>query len=239
MEKQLDLIRSFDWDVLCIFDACRYDYFEREHASIIAGTLKKVVSPASCTIDWLKRTWDDYYDITYVSGFPGVNNLGIKRLGYRATDHFSKIIDVWNTGWDMELGTIPPWNVNDAVLNKTSRTNLIIHYMQPHQPYIGKTRLTVPMDKPKPSPRGSGFFRTSRRIRKMLRKENNSYLENAYKDNLILVLEWFAKLIPFLKGRIVVTSDHGENLGRGGPVHPCGNRSSALRDVPWFLVDNN
>lgn len=232
--NQLEKIHERKWDNLIILDACRYDYFEREYPNFLDGELEKVTSPASCTIDWLKRTWDGYYDLTYVSGFPSVNSKGIPRLGYRASDHFSRIIDAWDFGWDERLGTITPWNINKAVLNKTNRTNLIIHYMQPHQPYIGKTKITVQIGKPEPTPAASGFVRTSTRIRNMLKKDKTLNLESAYRENLILVLEWVAELVPLLKGEIIVTSDHGENLGPGGPVHPCGDKSSILREVPWL-----
>jgi len=236
--KQLDKIRGEDWDNLIILDACRYDYFEEEHLKWLEGELQNVTSPASCTINWLKRTWNGKYDLTYVSGFPSVNSKGIPRMGYRATDHFKRIIDVWDFGWDEELGTIPPWNINKTVLNKTDRTNLLIHYMQPHQPYIGKTKITVPIGKPTPTPGASGFGRTATRIRNRLRKNKNLSLERAYRDNLILVLEWVSKLVPSLKGKTIITADHGEGLGRGGPQHHAGDARATLRHVPWFEVES-
>lgn len=234
--SQLEKIREGNWSNLIILDACRYDYFEREYPRFLEGVLEKVLSPASCTIDWLKLTWNGYYDLTYVSGFPSVNSKGIPRMNYKAKDHFREIIDTWDFGWDEDLGTIPPWNINKAVLNKTDRTNLIIHYMQPHQPYIGKTKVTVPIGKPNPTPAASGFVRTSSKIRDMLKKDETITLEMAYKDNLILVLEWVSKLIPCLKGKTTITADHGESLVRGGPIHNCGDNSPTLRNVPWFEV---
>ncbi|GAI95695.1 unnamed protein product, partial [marine sediment metagenome] len=84
----------------------------------------------------------------YVSGWPCANSAGIPRLGYRVSDHFNEIIDVWKHGWDTELGTIPPWNINKAVLDLPTRKNLLIHYMQPHEPYIGETKMTVSIEAP-------------------------------------------------------------------------------------------
>jgi len=235
--NQLEQIKGSYWDNLIILDACRYDYFEREYPSFLEGELEKVTSPASCTIDWLKITWKGYYDLTYVSGFPSVNSKGIPRMGYKATDHFSKIIDAWDFGWDDELGTIPPWKINEAVLNKTNRINLIIHYMQPHQPYIGETKIAFPMPRPEPDPeRGSGFYRTSRQIREL--KIGLDMLRRAYADNLRLVLSYVAELVPCLRGRTVVTADHGElfrdRRGNVGPRHLCLSQDKCLREVPWL-----
>lgn len=237
--KQLQKLDEGNWNNLIILDACRYDYFERDYTEFLNGSLTKVLSPASCTINWLKTAWPGVYDVTYVSSWPGVNSKGVPRHGYNAAHHFTEIIDVWDLGWSEELGTVPPWVVNRWVLNFTDRQDLIVHYMQPHQPYIGETKITFPNVEP-------GFSRTSKRIRKRIiaGEINFDLLKRAYRDNLRLVLKWVTALIPHLNGKTVVTADHGELLDvyygrkrKPGPIHPCKSKDPLLRHVPWLEVD--
>ena len=52
----------------------------------------------------------------YISGNPYINSkVGIK--GFNARRHFYKVIDVWDFGWNEELGTVPPENVNKTALS--------------------------------------------------------------------------------------------------------------------------
>lgn len=256
---QLQKIRDSEWDNLIICDAARFDCFEQEYRRFLSGKLERVISPATCTVDWMKKVWNEFYDLTYFSGWPGANRAGIPRRGYVARDHFKRIVDVWDFGWDEKLGTVPPWNMNRAVLKqlyyetpfdwlfgKPAIGRLIIHYMQPHQPFIGETKITFSVPKPTPGPAGTGLFRTSRKIRKLKIKPET--LKRAYRDNLRLVLHWTAKLVPFLRGKTVVTSDHGNLFrdfrGRMGTYHPSAQAIAAigkkvdqypqLIEVPWL-----
>ena len=134
--------------LLIVLDACRFDYFISEAASLIAqGRLTEVWSPASCTADWLKTCFSGFYEnVRVVSGTPFLNSKGVTVLGYRATDHFRKrnIIDVWDWGWDEDLKTVPPSAVYEAFKERDDgKTKTIIWFMQPHGPWIGKTKLLV------------------------------------------------------------------------------------------------
>lgn len=128
-----------NWDYLIILDACRYDYFKKVYQDFLAGKLKKVLSPATRTEEWLKKTFRGYYeDIVYISANPIINSKFIV-WDFCAKEHFYEIIDVWYWGWDEDYGTVPPWKVNQAVqkvVKKYSNKRLVIHYMQPHAPYI-------------------------------------------------------------------------------------------------------
>ena len=244
MKNQLRLIEDGDWDNLLILDACRLDYFTDEYTQFLDGKLYRAISPASCTIEWSKKVWTGKYDLTYISGWPCANSAGIPRMGYRALDHFKEIVDVWKFGWDDELGTIPPSSINKAIL-ETERTGLVAHYMQPHDPYIGETKINMSIGPPNVSPesmadpgRGGGVYRTSDFIIQRSQELGVEYLRQAYRDNLRLVLKHVAEVIPFLEGKTIVTSDHGELLLPDGPTHPCVNHHPYLRQVPWFEVDN-
>lgn len=144
--KEQNIIEE-DWDNLLILDACRYDFFEKVYKDYLPdGKLEKRRSKGSNTPEWLKNNFTARYDITYISSNAFVNTHGIPlnklnrrcRYPWKATEHFSKIIDVWHFGWDEILNTVRPEEVNLAYLsNKDKDDNRkIIHYLQPHIPYL-------------------------------------------------------------------------------------------------------
>jgi hypothetical protein len=131
-------ITKYPWDILIILDACRYDFFERYNT--ISGQLTKMWTPTSSTYDYMILNFPHYYrTTTYVSANPFINSR--KNLqGFKALSHFPKVIDVWDFGWNEDLKTVPPENVTDAAIPYLGDKRLIIHYMQPHTPYIGENR---------------------------------------------------------------------------------------------------
>jgi hypothetical protein len=55
-------------------------------------------------------------------------------------NHFSNIVDLWKNEWDRSLGTVPAENINREFLENLEDyedTRTVIHYMQPHAPFIG------------------------------------------------------------------------------------------------------
>jgi len=239
MRQQLDMIHGIYWDKLIIFDAQRYDFFEENYRDYLDGNLTKVYSPASCTPIWLKRVWTDHYNLTYISGNPLVNSYLPAYGGFDPMIRFSRIIDVWKFGWSSLYHTTPPVAINEAV-KMYSSDRLVVHYVQPHLPYIGETKLFFDvLDK---EGERRNFNMMSRRTRDDVLKGKITidFLRQAYRDNVRLVLERFAEILPCLSGRVIITSDHGELLGEhkeylfhpGGEVHPI------LREVPWFEVEH-
>lgn len=143
-----------EWDHLIILDACRYDFFEKVYEDYFEGDLEKRKSIGSSTPEWASKTFTEEHDILYFSSNPFINDVGLplneiewgSSCGYEwnATEHISNIVDVWHEGWDDELGTVTPEKMNKVVrdhmdeVRDSERT--IIHYMQPHAPYITKGR---------------------------------------------------------------------------------------------------
>ncbi|MDY6765792.1 MAG: hypothetical protein SVW77_00330 [Candidatus Nanohaloarchaea archaeon] len=139
-----------DWDYLIILDACRYDTFSEIFGEYLSGTLEKRRSIGSSTPEWAAKTFTGQHDITYFSSNPFINGLGIPinemqwgsscDYDWAADDHIHTVIDLWYSAWDEDLDTVTPDAVNEAVrthqaeIDATERT--IIHYMQPHAPYI-------------------------------------------------------------------------------------------------------
>lgn len=229
VENQKELIENLFKEnkfTLIILDACRADYFERFNR--IEGKYKRVLSSGKYTNEWLKNTFDKFHEVTYVSATPFVNS---KRSiqGFNAKYHFKEVIDVWDFGWDEKLGTVPPQAVNNAV---PIRNRFIIHYEQPHFPFIGQPKLVSSHKNVHPL-RG---FPVSVDIQKYPRE----FVRKAYEGNLNLVLKYVKLLLPRLPGKIVVTSDHGEMLGEKGHWlhHDKGDKKllPILCEVPWLEI---
>lgn len=156
MEDQKPLER--EWDYLIILDACRFDIFRELYSDYFEGDLKKVESVGSSTPEWASKTFRKRHNITYFSSNPFINGSGVpinevgwgSGCGYEwsASDHITTVIDVWEECWDEDLGTVLPEDMNEKVLENKylleGNGRTIIHYMQPHAPYIksGKGRKT-------------------------------------------------------------------------------------------------
>ena len=76
--RQTNLIYNTDWDVLIILDACRYDIFHEVYKETLGnlGSLKKVISPATHTMQWLNETFNEkkFDDVIYIAGNPFINS---------------------------------------------------------------------------------------------------------------------------------------------------------------------
>lgn len=224
---QMELIQAKEWDVLCILDACRYDYFERTYGNYLQGDLRKVRSPASSTAPWMRATFaKGFDDIVYVSGHPAVNSKAVR---YEFGSFFHHVVDVWKTGWNDDFGTTMPEHVTRGIFDVEERfpdRRIIAHYVQPHGPYLS---IATPGKKQPPDVQGEQLFR-------IYKESGKGALEEAYLSNLRRVLR---EIIPlsFLEKKIVLTSDHGELLGEDGKLgHPVGFDHPILREVPWFEI---
>jgi len=129
-----------NWDYLIILDACRYDFFAHLYHYFLYGTLKRVKSCGSCTYDFcincLAHNKDR--DIIYISANPYINSRKCIGNCY-AKFYVSNIIDAWLTHWDDRLGSVPPDRVTALaieIIKKYKDRRVVIHYLQPHAPYI-------------------------------------------------------------------------------------------------------
>lgn len=268
MRRKFNILNQ-NWRYLIILDACRYDFFKRVYRKFFnKGRLTKIISPASNTNEWCQKTFTKKHsDIVYISSNPFINSkMGIG--GFDARDKFYKVYDVWEYGWDRRLGTIHPKEVNKAVkklIRKYTDKRFIIHYMQPHFPYLG---MGGQKDWSDIIDRESGLFFSKIKlylanlikgnlgrkkywqIRKLfglpvnhpmaqiIEKRGIGGLLEEYKKNLEIVLEYVAKLLPSLSGKVVITSDHGELLGENDDFgHYPSKYLPKLVEVPWMEID--
>lgn len=236
-----------DWDTLLLLDACRYDLFEETLADYsVPGGLSKRKSMASGTPDYLAENFEGetFHDIVYVTANPYVDTE-------LPEDTFHRVVSVWRDGWDDDLGTVLPETVAEAAREARERypnKRLIVHFNQPHTPFIGEKRI---------SGRGMRNLR-SRAIGEEDQIDSRTPFEKlgagevdretvweAYRSNLDRVFPVVEDLLTSFQGLTAITSDHGNALGeRAWPFpirvfgHPLGILFSPLIEVPWCTSKN-
>lgn len=241
-----EYIMDADWDNLLILDGCRYDLFNQvstDHA--LEGELTKFRSRGSSSAEFLQRNFRDrtYNDTVYVTANPYEKRV----LGqtFHATDR------VWIDDWDDEEGIVLPETIAERALSAHEsypNKRLIAHFMQPHVPFIGDTRLEtrsemtgtlrdLTLDDHEAGDIGSLTWEAVRTG--TIEKE---VFWEAYRDNLVRVLEEAIPLADQLPGKTVITADHGNAVGEWAtpfpiPIyfHPSNIRIPVLNDVPWFV----
>lgn len=151
-------------------------------------------------------------DTVYVSANP--------HTSLEAGDAFHHIVELWETDFDDEAGVVRPDVVRDAAISAHEEfpdKRLIVHFMQPHGPYIG-------------SDIGTDYT-------------NESEYWQAYTDNLEYVLPFVEDIVDAVPGKTVITADHGQayadgwtaRLGIGG--HKPRLRFPSLVEIPWAVLD--
>jgi len=238
-----------DWDNLVILDGCRFDVFEK--LNYLDGKLEHRISRGSCTNEFLRENFKGrkFNDTIYITANPLIN--------YHVAESFYEIISVWKDGWHREYGTVLPETMvkfSLRVIKEHPNKRLIIHFMQPHYPYIGEeSRKKI----------GSHegilsiyLFQEKRSKRKHEHKEQlvwnllkNKKIDEqtvweAYEENLKIVLKYTKELTNIFKGKTVITSDHGNLFGkRLFPFftkeygHPCKVHTKDLIKIPWLIYE--
>lgn len=226
--------------LLVIFDACRFDAFEDMYTDHYDGTLRKVSTTNTYTKQYQQTMWPDTYDLTYVAGGPVISDRNFDRsnLSYCPSEHFDTIVPAWDRGYKKELGVTPPEAVTE-VARETDADRMIVHYFQPHAPYIGETRLRESHDH---SADGTTKIETRVESLKHIYEQietggiNDDNLEAAYYSNLERVVRAAKQLISDVDRPTVITSDHGELLGEDGRYLHGGRPHPVLCTLPWLNV---
>jgi len=232
------------WDNLIILDACRYDVFKTVlNIFKLSGRLEKRISRGTHTIEFLHENFKKFNckNIVYITANPYVDKY--------FADCFYKIVSVWKDGWDGIYHTVLPEIMYDYVLDalvKYPHKKLIIHFMQPHYPYIGhkiaENSVKILKEKKKKGFKNNFFNIYSGNIYRLIDKKEHLKI---YKDNLLRALPTVKKLINKLPGITIITSDHGEAFGEKIfpliPFRYFGHHSKirmrALIEIPWFIVE--
>lgn len=232
--KSTDVI-SEDWDNLVLLDAARFDYFE--DLNTIDGSLRKSVSRGKKSWEFIEENFvgRDLYDTVYVTANPF--STDIPEGTFHHVDHLHA------HAWDDRIGTVQPKDVVRAAIeahDEFPNKRLIVHYMQPHRPYLGDT---AEMLRERLDLQGYGEHDEGIQIWGAVKQGDVTVEEirTAYRESLEIALESIEGLLEQLPGKSVVTSDHGEMLGeRVFPFttrvwgHMEGFDTPTLREVPWL-----
>jgi hypothetical protein len=237
-----------EWDSLIILDDCRYDLFRELWEG---GTRpQRRISLGNSTPTFLRRNFpgSSYPHLVYVTANPYVDKI----LGGR----LAGIVSVWETGWDHETNTVPPWRVCEAALEAATGMGgrkLVVHFLQPHSPYPNrvsevdfKHNVDITLGDEQPRIRfdlGDGRLKVWPHY--CWRRLDDRRIREGYRENLELVLPHARRLAEHLPGRTVITSDHGESIGeRISPLlplrvygHPNSPRLKVTATVPWLVLE--
>lgn len=242
-------VMSEDWDNLILLDACRYDYFfDAYEKSDLEGNLECRVSRASQSWEFMEKNFEEreLHDTVYVTANPHVELLSD---GIFYTIH--PLLDQWNK----KLGTVHPEDVVEAALEahrEHPNKRLIIHFMQPHLPFLGSTAQKVRQQvnlkgfnnnefRDGNEPSGKSWYQFVK-----ANKISPSETSQAYNETIEIALEHITALVGQLGGKTIITSDHGEHLGER--IGPLGKRqyghlgwetdmyTKELREVPWLSI---
>lgn len=225
------------WDVLIVLDACRYDAFKQ--VNWLPGRLHKIRSVASSSGVWAQKTFrKQCSNVVYVSASPIMSYWMLNQIIGGCP--FQEIVEVFRDGWDERTQTVHPCKVNEAfmALSRSPSTRYVLHYMQPHHPFIGAVAIDArgfTEWRPKmgfPPPK----VQKEKTVWDLLADGAVSSEEvwAAYVSNLQLVLKYVEVLLPNLKGNVAITSDHGYILD--APAYWAGK---PIDKVPYFEVSNS
>jgi len=227
-------ISEEDWDNLVILDACRYDVFH-DKGKQLPGELKKRESKAGATTEFLKHNFQsrDLRDAIYITANPQ-----LYRNKKEIDVDFFQEYHVWMDNWAEDHRTVRPGVVTDkslSVAEEYPNKRLIIHYLQPHAPYIGSTGKQLPSDY-------LNFWSSFTAGEFDLDLET---AKQAYYENVEIVIPHVEQLLTELQGKTVVTADHAELLGerdRPIPIRRYGHTAYTyipeLVEVPWLTYQN-
>ncbi|MFH5801167.1 hypothetical protein [Haladaptatus sp. CMAA 1911] len=225
-----DNIYDYEWDLLVVVDACRLDLMQEvapEYSYI--PSVSSHWSLDSTTALWMQRTFEnrDTSKTTYICGNPFSEEI-------LEAASFVDLHEIWRDVWT-NPGTVPPRPITDATIDamrnhRSQRT--ITHYLQPHCPFIPRPGLSAGKDL-------NQFGNQDHRDVWELYRDGDLRFDNlwdGYRSNLKLVLDEIELLLNNVSAeKVVITSDHGNALGKLGIYgHPPRMPHCSLREVPWI-----
>ena len=244
-------IYSKEWDVAVILDTCRVDALRRvQNEYDFINYVDSVWSVGSSTPEWLINTfstkWEDQVGRTTRVSANGFDEyILVRQLDPPELDQapfawpdFSLVkpsafdhLEILYQGdfHDERLATVPPEQVTKrgiAVGREHEWDRLMLHYIQPHAPYISDAikygdELSEIESKPMWALRSGQIGRATG--------------WEMYLDNLRTVLDSVGKLLENLDAEdVILTADHGESFGEyGGKFgHIDGYPAPQVRKVP-------
>jgi hypothetical protein len=220
-----------DWDLLIVLDACRSDMMKVcmfEYPFL--NSMETIWSVGGHSKEWLENTFksassDLIRETAYVTG--NHHSDTVKDLPFAAFK------DLQTIGLQDELPAPPAHVVTDSAINvdrEKEFDRLIVHYMQPHKPFISKYGERTDVQVKKWS---TGWELYQNYITGGISKRE---LWQGFVNNLQYVLSEVALLLENIDApRTVITSDHGNAFGEDFLWdHEIGVQHPSMRRVPWI-----
>ena len=224
------------WDNLIILDAAQPQFLD-PYADW--GRFSTRYSPGSFSREFMEEEFNgrQLHDTVYVTANPHVHDVedGV----------FHEIVNLLESDWNTELKTVHPADVVSAAIRafeKYPDKRLIIHFMQPHFPFLGPTGNEIQGGLAKRIGAGDDHHPWYEQMEGP--KSDHDTLIQAYRENHELVAEHVKDLLSELDGQSVITADHTNLVGeRGFPIpirlygHPMYFPHPKLLEVPWITVE--
>jgi hypothetical protein len=224
-----------DWSLLIILDACRVDLMQQVESEYeFIQEVDVVDSVGTMTPEWMQNTFVDKFAeeiarTRYVCGNP------FSETELNGGD-FAELIEAWRYAWDTRAGTLHPRPVTDRAI-KTHRDHeperLIVHYMQPHWPFVPALGLSEGKGMTTESFGEAHEHNVWDRLR--AREVEHEEVWAGYRANLEYALDEVSVLLNNVDADgAVISSDHGNAMGEWGIYgHPRKMPVPTIRRVPW------
>lgn len=221
---QKERIDEEEWDTLVVFDACRWDALNE----LLDRNVEKLRTPTtSSTAGWMKHIWNrkKWNNVSYISTNPMTDWVQSEKSeadGYYfdLESKFKNYVRAWE-----ESERYRP-NAPTKIAKQYTPPR-IIHYMQPHTPYLGRITLDIVN-------RDKIYGNIHSKHELELAEDGHispELIRSAYFENLKLAWR-YAKDFRTTNGKVVYTADHGEVLGPDRFTHGSAQHSQG-RVVPW------
>jgi phosphoribosyl 1,2-cyclic phosphodiesterase len=120
-----------DWDNLIILDACRPDFFEDYNS--FEGEYTRKISLGGTSDEFFIRNMKgkNFYDTVYVTGNTSVEYVD---------NSLYNIVKTYSDKNNYKPGWLPDVTLDAAIetYKKYPQKRLVVHFMQPHTPYLGE-----------------------------------------------------------------------------------------------------
>lgn len=219
-----------EWDILIILDGCRHDMYQE-----LIRPCPGLTSVGTASTEWLANTFtedraDEMSRTAYITGNGYSHQLD--------PDAFGLLDETWLYARDDERGTMPPGPLTDRAITAARSgeyDRIIVHYMQPHYPFLSGPVSGTTLDFQSGFGMGDGP-RDEIGIWKQIsegQRDPDPVIES-YRANLDYVWPHVERVLNNVDGTVAISADHGNSLGEWGIWgHKVGIPTRGLVRVPW------
>jgi len=251
-------VMAEDWDVLILLDAARYEEFAE--LNTIDGDLEPRLSKGGYSEEFIQKNFagGEFHDTVYVTGNPYALDLDDGVFHDLIMVEIGPVGDPLGPDDEQNFAVRPEDVLRETLAARERYPNkrLIVHFIQPHLPYIGEKGREIYRrglheraekgleDDELHNPGTKGYpLNPCAAARHEEMSITDDDIREAYREDLAIALEYAEELIEAVPGKAVVSADHGELLGERYVTpqygHPHHIRVPELYIVPWLVVDDD